>query len=276
MPKVVPFARKLIIAAVTVAGLATAANATIISSPSAIDLGTVGVDIWSSVPFDLTLDNGYTFSGVSGGGVTWPFAVTDVNCSGFGGPGTCSMQEDVFPTAFGPLFTYLYVTECPVLGGACLTTAIQVDGWAGSIATGTPIDFGSVVLGTKVTKSSTITVDGGYQTWGVGGASALTAPFSYDVNACTFSFAGPGSCSMNESFLPTSLGVFTAKLVVSECPLVGGLCILIPVSITGTGVNAPSSVPEPASIALFGIGLVTLARRKWRTPTVKTQQKTAP
>jgi uncharacterized repeat protein (TIGR01451 family) len=123
------------------------------------------------------------------------------------------------------------------LGTALLTASILLLGYSSpafaASADPASVDFGSVPLGTTVSRSITITVDAGYTLFSAGGVSALNPPYSFNFGTCG-GFVGPGTCTVNESFTPTTPGTTTADLTLSEVS--GGSVITIPVHFTGIGV----------------------------------------
>lgn len=255
----------LALAAMAAFGLATAANATLVSVPSSIDFGDVPINTTLTLPVDLSVTDGFKVFGAGGAGVNTPFSFNFNTCDFiFTGPGTCTIKETFSPVSLGPVSGNLIVSECPVGGGFCDSATIPVTGRGVSVASATPaaLDFGSVVLGTVAAMSSTIKVDAGY-TLEFGLGSGLNPPFSFDFGTCG-GFPGPGSCTISEAFLPTVLGPASGLLNLAECPVLG-TCIEIPVSLSGTGVSnlpGPPGVPEPASIAMFAAALAFVRRRR--------------
>ena len=132
------------------------------------------------------------------------------------------------------------VFECPVGGGSCLPITYSVTGTGGSVRAANPssVDFGNVVVGATVNRTITLTVDGGYRvTSGSGGG--ITLPFSFALNTCGADggFVGPGTCTIQESYAPTAAGASTGTLTVSECPVAGGGCLGIDVSLSGNAIS---------------------------------------
>src|SRR4029077_244564 len=107
-------------------------------------------------------------------------------------------------------------------------------------------------LNTTASKDVAITIDAGYAFSGASGVSALNPPYNFDAGTCG-GFAGPGACSVHESFTPTSVGPASADLTVFECPVHGGTCINIPVHFVGSGVSVAGASP-----ASFDFGSVPL------------------
>ncbi len=128
------------------------------------------------------------------------------------------------------------VFECPIAGGLCIGIPFDVSGTGVSVAAASPsaVDFGQVSLGATKTTPVTITADTGY-TVQLASGSGLNPPFSFAIGTCS-GFAGPGHCTVQETFAPTAVGPASGTLNVFECPTAGGTCIGIPVSLTGSGV----------------------------------------
>lgn len=262
--------RMFLFAAVTAFAAATGARATITANPTSIDFGNVVIDTVVAAPILITFDSGWAVDGANGSGVNIPFSFSFGTCDGSPGPGSCVVDSFFMPNSLGPVSGTLNVLECPLSGPAsfCIPVAITLAGNGVAKGTASPslVDFGSVLLGTTVSKPVTITVN---QFWTLDGATGtgVNAPFGFDFGTCN-NVSGPATCTVNASFTPTSLGVANAITDAVECPNAGqfqSFCLLIPFSVTGVGVTLPvPDVPEPASLALFGIALAGLARRRRR------------
>ena len=121
---------------------------------------------------------------------------------------------------------------------AALALLLLMTGVAGAAsADPSSLDFGSVPLNTTVTQPITITIDAGYQVSAATG-SGLNTPFAFDFDTCGAGsgFAGPGTCTIKESFTPTAVGAASGTLNIFECPTAGGSCISFPISLQGEGV----------------------------------------
>ena len=106
-------------------------------------------------------------------------------------------------------------------------------------------NFGNVPINTTVTQSITVTVDAGYQIQSATG-SGIDVPFAFTFDTCGAGggFTGPGTCNVSESFTPTAIGPASGISNVFECPTVGGICLAIPFSVQGTGVQAGAASPN--------------------------------
>ena len=113
-------------------------------------------------------------------------------------------------------------------------------------ATASPntVAFGNVPLNTTSTVTITFTPDAGYEFGGATG-TGLNVPFGVSLNS---SCSGPGTCSVIESFTPTSNGAASGTLNLVECPVVGGgICPNTSVPLSGTGVTTPR-VSSPSAV----------------------------
>src|SRR4051812_38605682 len=138
---------------------------------------------------------------------------------------------------------------CIVLGLLFVVSALPGRAEAAG-ANPSTVAFGTVPINTTVTSDVTITVDAGYRTQLASG-SGINVPFSFDFDSCGAGggFAGPGTCTVKQSFRPTSATASSGTTNVFECPVAGGTCIAIPYSVTGTGVTpGPDSTPPVISI----------------------------
>ena len=118
------------------------------------------------------------------------------------------------------------------------------------------VTFGSVPINTTVTQNVTITVDAGYRTQ-IASGSGINAPFSFNFDSCGAGggFAGPGTCTVKQSFLPTALTTSNGTTNVFECPILGGSCIAIPYTVQGTGISLASA--NPASVPFGNVPINT-------------------
>ncbi len=195
----------------------------------------------------VTVDAGYRISLASGTGINTPFSFSFATCTNFPGPGSCTVTESYTPTAFSSSSGTLTVFECPIAGGSCLpiNVAVQGNGVSAAAANPSSIDFGNVPLNTTAKRTISFTPDAGYKI-SIASGTGINAPFSFSFGNCS-NFAGPGSCNATESFKPTSLTGSSGTLTVSECPVGGGSCLPINVSVQGTGVKVPTTMSLTSS-----------------------------
>ena len=219
------------------------------ASPGSVSFGNVPINTTASSTVTINVDAGYRTEVASGSGLNAPFAFDFGSCGtggGFTGPGTCTVSESYTPTAVGPNSGTTNVFECPVVGGTCIGIPFNESGTGVSAASATPgsVSFGSVPINTTVSGTVTINVDAGYRTE-VASGSGLNAPFAFDFGSCGTGggFTGPGTCTVTERYTPTAVGPNSGTTSVFECPVVGGTCIGIPFSESGTGVSAASATP---------------------------------
>src|SRR3954452_6588619 len=140
---------------------------------------------------------------------------------------------------------------------ASLLAAFVLPGRAqASGAVPSSVAFGNVPLNTTQTRDVSITVDTGYVVQLASG-SGINVPFSFDFDTCGAGggFTGPGTCNVKQSFRPTAATASSGSTNVFECPIVGGTCIAIPYSVSGTGISQASA--SPASVAFGNVSLGT-------------------
>lgn len=247
----------LLIALGVVCAMPTAARALPLANPTSLAFGSVPLNTTVSDPIQITVDAGYRVT-LASGGLNAPFSFNFDTCGaggGFAGPGTCNVTESFTPTTVGAASDTLNVFECPIAGGNCLSVAIPLQGAGISLLAANPasINFGSVPLNTQVSVPITITVDTGYRlTLASGG---LNAPFSFDFDTCGASggFPGPGTCTVTESFKPTSVGASSDTLSIFECPIAGGNCLSVGISLQGAGISVLAANPTSVDFGLVPV-----------------------
>ena len=252
------------------------------ANPATLDFGSIPVNTSSTLPDTITVDAGYSISTTAPTGVTSPFSVSLGTCAGAAGtgPGTCTIQASFAPTAAGSPTSPLTLDECPTAGGgSCVAIPVQLQGTAtGSVggirpnlvpavtpsgsANPSTLAFGAVGVNTTKTLSSTITVDAGYTVESAGGTSGLNPPFGFQFGTCGVpggfpgGFPGPGSCTINETFTPTSTTPASGEIDVFECPTAAaGACISIPIQLSGSG--QVEAAANPATLAFGAVGVNT-------------------
>ena len=225
------------------------------ASPGTLDYGNVGINVPKTLSSTLTIDAGYSFGGAGGvSGLNPPFHFASGTCSGAVGPTTCAINETFTPTAQGTFTGEVDPFECPVAGGQCIAIPVHLTGVGVQTAASSPstLDFGSVGINVPKTLSSTLTIDAGYSFGGAGGVSGLNPPFHFASGTCGGA-VGPTTCSIDETFTPTSAGTFTGEVDPFECPVAGGQCIAIPVHLTSVGVQTAASSPSTLDYGSVGI-----------------------
>jgi hypothetical protein len=228
------------------------------ASPSNIPYGNVPLNTTATQSVTITVDAGYRSEVASGSGLNQPFSFNFDTCGaggGFAGPGTCNVKESFTPTTLAFSSGTTNVFECPIAGGTCIAIPFNESGTGISVASASPanIPFGNVPVNTTVTQTVTITVDTGYRTE-VASGSGLNVPFSFDFDVCGAGggFAGPGTCTVKESYHPTAFVFSSATTNVFECPISGGSCIGVPFNLQGTGVAAPPALVNAVSRKVHG------------------------
>jgi hypothetical protein len=238
-----------LLASCAVPGSAQAAGA----SPSSVTFANAPLNTTVTRDVTITIDAGYKTSVSSGSGLSAPFSFDFGTCGaggGFVGPGTCTVKQSFKPTALTTASGTTNVFQCPVGGGGCVSISYSVTGAGVSVASASPspVAFGNAQVDKTVTRDVTITIDAGYKT-SVSSGSGLSAPFSFDFGTCGAGggFVGPGTCTVRQSYKPTTLTASNATTNVYECPTGSGSCIAISYAVTGAGVR--DATPPDISIA---------------------------
>ena len=240
----------------TVQGTGVSAAA---ANPASIDFGNVPINTTASRAVTVTVDAGYQLSLASGTGINAPFGFAFGTCSGFNGPGTCSVTESYTPTAISSSSAATSIFECPIAGGSCIPIHLAVQGSGFSTAAASPasIDFGNVPINTTASRNIGVTVDAGYRL-SLASGSGISAPFSFSFATCT-NFPGPGTCSVTETYAPTAISSSSGALTIFECPVAGGSCLPIDVAVRGVGIS--NAAASPASIDFGNVPVNTTASR---------------
>ena len=230
------------------------------ASPASIDFGNVPINTTVSRDVTITADAGYRISLASGTGINVPFGFAFGTCGaggGFAGPGSCSVTESYTPTSVGPSSGTASVFECPVVGGSCLPInfAVQGVGVSAAAANPTSIDFGTVGLNTTASRSVTITADSGYRI-SLASGTGINVPFSFAFGTCGAGggFTGPGTCSVTESYTPTTVGPSTGTTSVFECPVTSGACLPINFTEQGSGILNTTTTAVTSSLNPSTVG----------------------
>lgn len=151
----------------------------------------------------------------------------------------------------GSLCAAAIVAPLTVIVGSAAASA-----GSGFSASPSPVLFGSVPLGTTVSKTVTITPDTGFQLGGVGDSSGLNAPFGLSQYNCG-SVVGPQTCTFVESFTPTTTGPASGALFLDEFMSTpsGVVNQNLEVDVSGTGVIPTALTATPAVVQLAGLSL---------------------
>jgi hypothetical protein len=91
-----------------------------------IDFGEVLLNTTATMHVDVTVDAGYALQIASGSGVGSPFSFGFGTCATSGG--NCTISESVTPTVAGDFSALVTLSECPITGGACLSTPLHITG----------------------------------------------------------------------------------------------------------------------------------------------------
>jgi uncharacterized repeat protein (TIGR01451 family) len=124
-----------------------------------------------------------------------------------------------------------------------------------------------VVVGASVTRPITLTVDNGYRVT-AGSGAGINPPFSFALGTCGAGggFVGPGTCTIQETFAPTTAGAAGGTLTVSECPVAGGGCLGIDVALNGHGISVLSIATASLPNGVIGVPYSATLQTNGGTP----------
>jgi hypothetical protein len=241
------WARALVV--VLTAGAATLLVASpALADPASVDFGDRAVNTSVTTPVTIALDVGYHVGSLSGTGSSAPFAAAFGTCgSPVDSPG-CTFDETFAPTAAGAFSGSIDVEECFLDVTPCTHVLIPVSGTGVHTFTSAPagIDFGGVLLNTTATRSLTLTLDPGYKVTAIMGTGS-GAPFAPGLDTCG-AFVGPGTCTVTESFTPTTDAVLPALMRIFERDTLGTASDELDLHVSGFG-GIPTASSTPAALA---------------------------
>jgi hypothetical protein len=239
-----------------------ASGAFVATAPN-VYFGSVPVNTTSTMDVTVTIDKGYRFSEAYhptdplNPGPAGPFSSSDGSCFSFVGPGTCTFQEQFTPTTTDAVSESWEVAECEAGGGACHNVPFTVVGSGTFVGAVSPssVHFGAVPLNTTATAYVTVTIDGGYRfgdAYDQANPFGSSAPFGFSAGTCHL-FVGPGTCSFQELFTPTTPGPASQSWQVAECEVGNGPCRTIDFDVDGSGlVDTTPPVITPAIVGIPG------------------------
>ena len=221
------------------------------ASPQIVHLTNVPVNTTGSVDVSITVDAGKQLSiAAQGSGATAPFDVYFGSCLAFTGPGTCTLQQLYTPSSDAVVFATTKVWECQAGGGRCDDFPITYDVVASGayVASAPNVYFGSVPINTTSSMDVTVTIDKGYRfTDAYHPTDPLNpgppGPFSASDGSC-FLFVGPGTCTFQEKFTPTTTDGVSESWEVAECATGGGACHNVPFTVEGSGAYVGAVSPS--------------------------------
>jgi hypothetical protein len=177
------------------------------------------------------------FSGIPTGSVTVT-AGTGESCTGAltAGVGSCTLT---FVTGGNRPLTAVYSGDGNFLTSTS-TPATQV---VSNISLSTfSLLFGNQLVGTRSSSQTVTLANVGTTTLTITGIT-WSAGFSDSTN-CGPSLAAGRSCRINVAFVPTTVGVITGKLTITDSDATSPQSV----TLTGTGITAPAMTPNPASL----------------------------
>jgi hypothetical protein len=194
--------------------------------PSSIDFGDVPLGTTVTVPVRVTFDAGYDIGllGYAAGLVTWNLSFPSTGgCDGFVGPGTCIIDLTFTPYTPGTQSNVWTVGETPnrsFASGSTESVGIDEsgDGISRFAVHPSSVNFGNVPVGTTATVPVSVTFDAGYNR---GSAIIIEGGLwsvSYPADGGCDGFVGPGTCTMDLTFTPTTPGPQSATWTIGEAP----------------------------------------------------------
>lgn len=229
------------------------------AAPNPVQFGSVPLGTTASQTVTVTPDAGFQLGGVGGSGLNTPFNFTNDTCGTTVGPQTCTFVETFTPTTTGLATGQLFVNEFENTPSGVVNRNLEVDlsgtGVSVFAASPNPVQFGSVPVGTTVSRTVTVKPDTGFQVGPVGG-SGLNTPFSFSNDTCGTT-VGPQTCSFVETFTPTTTGPAAGQLFFDEFENTpNGIVNVNPeVDISGDGVVPTTLTATPAVLQLSGLHL---------------------
>jgi hypothetical protein len=141
-----------------------------------------------------------------------------------------------------------------VLMALVIAVVAPATGQAGIVAFGssTPFDFGNVPVNTQAVALIDVAVDAGYSVNSV--SFVENSQFGFDFDTCGGGFAGPGDCTIKETFQESSFGLSSLTVSLFECPIVGGFCRGGTLLLSATTVSVFSAHPNPVDFGNVVLG----------------------
>ncbi|MCC6995135.1 MAG: choice-of-anchor D domain-containing protein [Deltaproteobacteria bacterium] len=224
-------------------------------TPTSRDFGSVQEGLTGTTQVFMLQNTGQSATGglvtaVTGANAA-DFSVGSDGCAGvtLAASDTCMVSIGFSPATAGSKIATLTVTGSP--GGAA---AAPLSGTALASArlalNPTTNDFNSVVTGSSVTATFTVTNSGGVSSGvpGVAITGADAAQFSVMSSSCSAALGAGGSCSIVVRFAPTTTGAKSASLAVNATP--GGVTTAL---LGGTGVAPGALSISPTSQSFAAI-----------------------
>jgi hypothetical protein len=177
------------------------------------------------------------FSGIPTGSVTVT-ASTGESCTGAltAGVGSCTLT---FVTGGNRALTAVYSGD----GNFVTSTSAPATQVVSNISLSTfSLLFGNQLVGTRSSSQTVTLANVGTTTLTITGMT-WSAGFS-DSSNCGPTLAAGRSCRINVAFVPTTVGVITGKLTITDSDATSPQIV----TLTGTGITAPAMTPNPASL----------------------------
>jgi NHL repeat len=166
----------------------------------------------------LTLHNG------SAGSISLPAPVFPAGFTGstscgatLGTGASCTIQVKFAPTAAGPLSAAISI---PVTGQAAMNAGVFGTGVSSAapilVASPSPVSFGIFVVGDNPSMNMTVKNPRGYPAGIRSVALAGSSAFTVTANNCPAILAGGASCTVQFTFIPTSIAGYSATWTLTE------------------------------------------------------------
>jgi hypothetical protein len=235
-------------------------------NPSNINFRDVPLGTTATVPVSVTFDAGYDIGElvIVAGLVTWNMSFPSTGgCNGFVGPGSCTIDLTFTPYTTGTQSNVWTVGETPMDAfGSGYTQSVGIaesgDGVSNFVVHPSSVNFGNVPLGTTATVPVSVTFDSGYDQGLTGIIVGSPWNVSYPDNRGCGGFVGPGTCTMDLTFTPTTPGPQNNVWTVGELPdsslYHGGYTESIGIAESGNGVTCSAGENPDLLTADTGAG----------------------
>ena len=217
-------------------------------TPGTQDFGSVAIGFPSN-PQTFTWKNNSSFvTSVTSSSITGDFAIASNNCTSVAAYSTCSIVVVFTPTVLGARTGTLSV----ISNGTTLTGALTGTGVIGYTMTPASLSYGNVIIGVGSTLPLTLS--------NVTSTALPPPPFSttgdYSVATnCGASIASNGTCSVNVTFTPTTVGTRTGTLS-SNASNVNDAGLTA--TMTGVGIDGLSMAPAALTFSGQDVGASTM------------------
>ncbi|HMN67242.1 MAG TPA: choice-of-anchor D domain-containing protein [Bdellovibrionales bacterium] len=238
-----------------------------VSDGATYNFGTRAIGLNAEKQFTVTNSGGITATGMSGGGISAPFAYKGAGYPGTGGDcgttlapaGTCTIVVVFTPSTSGVQNSTIEIAYNDGLTVQSADRAVQgtgADPASLTISDGPTYNFGNLQTGFTSDKTLTINNTGGVSATGVGG-SGLASPYSFKGGSypgggtCGNTIAPSTNCTVIVTFAPLSTGVANDTADISYNNAITTQTVSRDLTGTGVAPAAPTSLTKmsPAGAA---------------------------